>query len=461
MKFLLVAAAVAVVTAIPAAPQAVQAPTHRQVSSYYPRAVFAARRKALASKLGTGVALIASAATPREFVPFRQNNTFFYFTGIDAPNALLWINGSDGRSTLFLPDGSETSDEGPRLVPNTAAIAATGLDNVTGMKWLYLSLGTRAPDAIYTMASPEELGGGSRDSALRSASDRFNSGWDAQLPKEDAFIRQLQTQFPTIPIHDLTPYVDAMRWVKDAEEIRALREAGRIGVEGMTEAIRATRPGIVEHELADVAHYVFMRRGAQGDAYFPVVASGPNSVFTHYSDNTRVIQPNDLIVMDYAPDFHYETVDITRTWPASGEFSAEQVKYYDTVLEAHKALIAAIKPGVTIKELGTIARSIYERHGMSSRYPGGIGHFVGMSTHDQGPYDRPLVPGVVFNVEPMIGVSEKRWHFRLEDTVLVTADGHEILTPGLPWELQDLYRLRDRESSLELPATPTQGRGGR
>jgi Xaa-Pro aminopeptidase len=429
-------------------------PVHREVSSYFSHAAFAARRKALAARIGNGVALILGASTPSAFHRFRQNNTFFYLTGVEAPNAVLWINGSNGRSTLFLPDGSAMSDAGERLVPNVAAIQQTGLDNVTGMKWLYLSLASRKPDSLFVLASPEETGATSRDGALRSQADRFNSGWDAALPRETAFIKQLETRLPTVPVRDLTPIVDDMRWVKDSAEVRALREGGRIAVDAFAQAIRATRPGIYEHELADVARYVFMRRGAQGEAYFPVVASGPNSVLTHYEDNSRRIESNDLIVMDYAPDFQYETLDITRTWPASGKFNAEQVRYYNTILEAHRAIIDAIRPGVTVSDLGRIARAIYERHGMASRYPGGIGHFVGMSVHDPGPYDRPFVPGVVFNVEPMIGVPEKGWHFRLEDTILVTATGHEILTPGLPWELDDLYRLRDRGSTLDLPPLP-------
>lgn len=426
--------------------------THREVSSYFSHAAFAARRKALAAKLGNGVALIAGAPRPSAFQRFRQSNTFFYLAGVEAPGALLWINGSDGRSTLFLPDRSAMSDEGPHLVANEAAIRQTGLDNVTGMQWLYLSLASRKPDVLYVMASPEETAATSRDGAQRSEGDRFNSGWDPQLSREAAFIRALNTRFPTVPVRDLTPIVDDLRWIKDSAEIRALRDAGRIGVEGFAEAIRATRPGVVEHELADVARYVFLRRGAQDEAYFPVVASGPNSVFTHYADNTRRLEPRDLIVMDYGPDFQYETVDITRTWPASGTFDAEQTRYYATILEAHRAIIAAIRPGVTVSELRRIARAVYERHGMASRFPGGVGHFVGMSVHDPGPYDRPFVPGVVFNVEPMIGVPEKGWHFRIEDTVLVTETGHEILTPGLPWELDELYRLRDRGSSLGLPA---------
>ncbi|MEO9226573.1 MAG: Xaa-Pro peptidase family protein [Gemmatimonadaceae bacterium] len=458
---------VAVLLLVQPTRSAAQSPTslpthHREVSSYFSHEVFAARRKALAARIGNGVALVMGASTPSAYHRFRQNNTFFYLTGVEAPGAMLWINGSNGRSTLFLPEGSAMSASGPRLIPNVAAIQATGLDNVTGMEWLYLSLTSRKPDSLFVLDSPEETSATSRDGALRSQADRFNSAWDAALPRETAFIQQLKTRLPTVPIRDLTPIVDDMRWVKDSAEIRAMREGGRIAVDAFAQAIRATRRGIYEHELADVTRYVFMRRGAQGEAYFPVVASGPNSVLTHYEDNSRRIESNDLIVMDYAPDFQYETLDITRTWPASGKFNAEQVKYYNTILEAHRAIIAAVRPGVTVQDLGRIARAVYERHGMASRYPGGIGHFVGMSVHDQGPNDRPFVPGVVFNVEPMIGIPEKGWHFRLEDTILVTATGHEILTPGLPWELDDLYRLRDRGSTLELQPLPAaQPSGGR
>jgi Xaa-Pro aminopeptidase len=314
---------------------------------------------------------------------------------------------------------------------------------------------------IYTMSLPEELGAVSRDRSISTLSDRFHDPWDQRLSREQMFVQHLRQQFPMREVRDVTPIVDQLRWIKDEDEIRALRQCARIGVEGINEAIRATRPGVVEHELADVAHYVWMRRGARGDAYFPIVASATNSNYTHYNANSRTIGAGDLIVMDFAPEFQYEDTDITRTWPSSGAFNAEQTNFYNVVLEAHRAIIEAIKPGVTPKELKDLARGIYEKHGMGRYWPGGIGHFVGMSTHDPGPYDKPFVAGVVFNVEPMIDVKEKGWHFRLEDTVVVTPNGHEVLTAGSPWELADVYKLRDSGSSLDLKPNHAASGGGR
>lgn len=429
-----------------------QAAETPQVSAYFGRSVFAERRKALAAKVGDGVILILGAKEPEAFVPFRQNNTFFYFTGLEIPGAILWIDGKTGRSILFLPqlDLFDFIAAGSKRDPYAEMIAATGADNATGRKWLYTSLASRLPNqTIYTMATPEELGEVSRDGSVKALSDQFNDPWDQRPSREMQFMNRIRQWFPAVPIRDLTSAVDEMRWVKDAEEVRALRECARIGVEGMEQSIRTTRPGIYEHELADVAHYVFARRGAS-DAYFPIVASASNSLETHYNANNRKIEPNDLIVMDYAPEYEYEATDITRTWPASGAFSPEQAKYYETILEAHRAMIAAIRPGTTVKELKAIARAIYDKHGVGQYFPEGVGHFVGMSVHDQGPYDRPFVAGVVFNVEPMLSVPEKGWHFRLEDTVLVTPTGHEVLTATLPWELREIYELRDAGTTLQL-----------
>ena len=220
--------------------------------------------------------------------------------------------------------------------------------------------------------------------------------------------------------------------------------AGKIGAEGVKDAIKGTRPGMYEYEIEAAARFIYVKRGARGDAFMPIVASGPNTIVFHYNKNNRKMQDGEVVYMDYGADYDYYVSDITRTWPVGDKFTAEQEKMYRCILEARAAIIAVIKPGVVVSNLQDAAEAVYKKHGFGKefvdmgRY---VGHFVGISVHDVGEDDRPFVPGVVFNVEPLISDEKTKTHLRLEDTILVTATGHENLTADVPVELNEIYAL--------------------
>ncbi len=237
-------------------------------------------------------------------------------------------------------------------------------------------------------------------------------------------------------------------------EIELIRKSSQIGAEGVKEAIKGTRPGMYEYEIEVAARYVYAKLGARGDAFRPIVASGPNTTILHYSANYRRMMDGEIVYMDYGADYEYYTSDITRTWPVNGRFTPEQEKMYRCILEARDAIIAAMKPGVTIAQLKDVAEEAYKKHGFGKefvvlgRY---IGHPVGISVHDVEPPDRnrPLEAGVVYNVEPLLEFSEKKIHMRLEDTVLVTPTGAINMTAGVPASLDEIYALI-RQKSLSI-----------
>jgi Xaa-Pro aminopeptidase len=182
--------------------------------------------------------------------------------------------------------------------------------------------------------------------------------------------------------------------------------------------------------------------GAEHPAYPAIVGGGANGNIWHYNDSAGELKAGDLVVMDYGASFGYQTMDITRTWPVSGEFDELQAKAYRAVLEAQKAIIAAMKPGVERSATREIAQEIFERHGFGEgHYPGGAGHFVGMAVHDVGDYSRPLEVGMVIAVEPIIEIPEHNLHIRIEDTVLITEDGAENLSASVPKELEEIEAL--------------------
>ena len=163
-----------------------------------------------------------------------------------------------------------------------------------------------------------------------------------------------------------------MRRVKDAREIEYLREAARIGALGLKEAIRSTRPGMYEYQLAALAEFVFLWHGAQGYAFFPIVGSGPNSCILHYHKNRRRMLNGDIVVMDFGADYLYYQSDITRTFPVSGRFSEDQARVYGIVLEAQKAALEKVRPGATFDSIGDAAREVLGHYDYAAYLTHGI-----------------------------------------------------------------------------------------
>jgi Xaa-Pro aminopeptidase len=230
-----------------------------------------------------------------------------------------------------------------------------------------------------------------------------------------------------------------MRTIKSAREIEILRANGRISAEAIRRAILATRQNGFEYEIEAEATYWMFRNGVQGNSFPPIVGSGPNVNIWHYQANGRQYKDGDLVVMDYGGALDYLGVDITRTWPVSGQFTPDQLKAYQCALEAQKAIIAAMTVGATRAQTRAIGEAIYKEHG----FEGGssAGHYVGMSVHDVGDGSLPFQPGMVIAVEPIIEDASKQLHVRIEDTVLITEKGPEILTPGVPKEIDDVLAL--------------------
>ena len=259
-----------------------------------------------------------------------------------------------------------------------------------------------------------------------------------------------------------------------------MRRAAEISCEAHVAAMRAVAPGKNEAELDAVLEYTFRRRGATGSAYTSIVAGGANACILHYVENDRPLRDGDLVLVDAGSEWDFYASDVTRTFPVNGRFSTEQRALYELVLAAQKAAIALVRPGANAVEvheravavlveglidLGLLAGTPAEivEKGLYRRfYMHRTGHWLGLDVHDCGAYHvggkpRPFVPGMVQTVEPGLYVSpddetvEPRWRgigIRIEDDLLVTADGHEVLTAGIPKEADELEALC-REKRLE------------
>ncbi|HET9984032.1 MAG TPA: aminopeptidase P family protein [Longimicrobiales bacterium] len=410
----------------------------------------AARREALMAAVGSGVVLVRSADErnlegdyPQDS-DFRQDNDFFYLTGIESAGAALVLvarEDAPDEAILYLPARSPAQEQwtGETLGPDDAA-ALTGIRDVRPTERFGDDVARLRADA----ASPLKKGGLVLGGAVPT-------GCLAREPERrcgDAFVGPaLAAAGPAV--RPLAPYTAMQRLVKDADELGRLRRAIDITAEAQQEAMKSAAPGMYEYEIEALIEYTFRRRGAERVGFPSIVGSGPNSTVLHYDKNRRQTRPGDLVVMDVGAEFGYYTADVTRTIPVSGRFTPRQRAVYELVLAAQQAAIDAVRPGITVQALDEIARRYIRDHssGLCGESPcdryfiHGLSHWLGMDVHDVGAYDRPLAPGMVLTVEPGVYLPREGLGVRIEDDVLVTAEGGEVLSAGAPRSVADVERL--------------------
>lgn len=454
--------------------------------------VYAARRERLLSRTHGAAVVIAGRylINPGDELT-KQDPDFWYLTGVESPYAILVVTASrDGRAvaTLFLPaplqfaGGQFPMDEPAfrsapwnrprqRLAPGDAARRATGVD------------------ATYPLADFAErvrsLLGDSPVVYTPEGETLFApAGLAAPADMRRQFRTALQPLVPRAELRDLSPLVEALRLIKDRHEIEALRQAAVISGRGMIEGMRATRAGMNDRELAGLMEYVWKREGSTRSAFPPIVASGEHAMtfFTllreQYNAVDRVMKDGDLVFVDYgAAEFRTYTTDLCRTWPVSGKFSPLQRRYYDIVLEAQEAAIAAIRPDVLMLDVIKAAARVFERHGLERyediaimgadrvwgimpspthylardagivRYNSfgrgvrDLGHHIGLEVQDSRDYSMPLAPGMVVTIEPKLYIPELNVAIMIEDMILVTESGHENLSAALPKRAREIEQV--------------------
>jgi len=413
----------------------------------FDKAEFAARRAKVFEKIGDSIAIVFANAEHPYAVKYREAPDFYYLTGIEEPGAVLILFGKDKVAVIAAAKKPEwkVRSEGPGLRDIADAAKMYGIDRVSQLENIYgsFNFGAMAVKKLYVPLTPPDQLEYGRGEVMGLDAEEMKLPF-SRVSRVKNFVAGLHNLQPQLELANINPILDDLRWVKSTYEIKRMRMAGKIGAEGVKDAIKGTRPGMYEYEIEAAARFIYVKRGARGDAFMPIVASGPNTIVFHYNKNNRKMQDGEVVYIDYGADYDYYVSDITRTWPVGDKFTAEQEKMYRCILEARAAIIAVIKPGVVVSNLQDAAEAVYKKRGFGKefvdmgRY---VGHFVGISVHDVGEDDRPFVPGVVFNVEPLISDEKTKTHLRLEDTILVTATGHENLTADVPVELNEIYAL--------------------
>ncbi len=395
----------------------------------------AARRTALARRLGPGVVVIPAAHErdiERDYLQdndFRQHNTFFYFTQLETKAAwlLMVVRGVDSVETvLFLPPRNPARERwtGLAIGPDSTAVRLSGIATVLPTD----SLERRLQRAVFTSPGPVYV---PLDVTTRDET------------------RVLDVVFRGRDVRNLRPVADSMRLLKDADETARLQRAVDISIAGHLAAMRAARPGMYEYELEAALEAEFRRQGGDRVGYPSIVGSGPNSTTLHYDVSRRQTRDGELVVIDAAAEWGQYTADITRTFPVNGTFTSRQKAIYDLVLATQQAAFDSIRVGTsTIADLGRISRAYMREHSGSlcgertcdAYYIHSLGHWIGMDVHDVGDYSTPLQPGMTFTLEPGIYLPDEALGVRIEDCVLITADGPVWMSKGAPRTTAEIER---------------------
>jgi Xaa-Pro aminopeptidase len=436
----------------------------------FPPEEFAARRAKVVERIGDGVAVIQGATERPGEQPFRQNNQFFYLTGIVEPRAIALIDGRTKKTTVFLQPLNERREQrmfGPGLHPGPGAARAAGVDAVVARDEFAAAFAAIDSRAVYVPFRPEVLGEASSGDAVALARATKSDPWDGRESREEAFIAKLKAAAPRSDIRDLDPIVDTLRSIKSPREIAVIREATDITDEAIVAAMKAAKPGLYEYQLQAEAERVFKLHGAYGGSYFALIATGTNTLYSHYHRNTTKLADGDLVQFDYAPDFKYYQSDVTRVFPANGRFTQRQREFYTIYLKLYQALMTSIRVHAPARDvikdaaakmdgiLGAFRFTDARIKAAAETFVDGyrrstatsLGHSVGMEVHDVRPAGPTLEPGMIFTIEPAMIIPEEHVGIRLEDMLLITETGCENLSAAAPIEIADIERAMNRGTS--------------
>jgi len=423
-------------------------------------AEYAARRARLMETIPDGIAIIPGATTNIAGNRFFQSNDFFYFTGVEAPNAWLVVNGVSRESTLFLTlEEHDARGEGipPELVSSPEE--HTGIEQARPVEEMssFLADLARQVGVFYLSHRPEELPGMNTNEVFRALQGVMTENpLDGRLTRELQLVERLEERYPRVEIRDCFRTIQVLRKVKSPAEVALVREASRIGVQAHLEFLRSTEVGMPERALAAQFEFVSKREGAQGLAYETIIMSGEHHPWGHYHQYDRTLEDGDFIILDAGPDYAYYNADISTSFPANGRFTPEQRELYEMGLGIRQVCLDNYRPGTTFSAVGERVGAWLLENGFDAsedRFRGLIrwgcyNHPIGMATHDvmasmTGP-DEPLEPGFVFACDINIPENETMG-IRIEDTVVITEYGYENLSTGLPRTVEEIeaFMLED------------------
>ncbi len=377
-----------------------------------------------------------------EYYPFSVYRNFYYLTGCEEPEAVYLAYRFEGktREALFIRRTDEKAEvyEGRRLRPEEA-----------GEKYGIVQVG-------YLDEMDEAVCGIMGRAKINTLWLDLEEKRMEEQDEERQFAAKMQRNYPFLNVCNSCSVLAEMRKIKDEEEIEEHRRACAVTVSAVNYMARNIRPGMTESQMEAYFDFIVKTRGC-GHAFATVAAAGKNACILHYEANTDVAEDGDLVLFDLGARSGYYCADVSRTFPVNGKFTERQRRLYEIVLKGLQAAIEAAYPGQIKDDLQKISRQVMAREfvriGMIRReeeidryYLHGSGHFIGLYTHDVGesPKNR-LEENMVFTLEPGLYFPEEGIGIRIEDTLLVTENGCEVLTAGIPKTVEEIEALMEAE----------------
>jgi Xaa-Pro aminopeptidase len=417
--------------------------------------LFINNRKKFSAKLATNTIAIFNAndvmpTNADGTMPFRQNNDLFWLSGVDQEESVLVIfpdhTDESQREILFLKETNEHIAiwEGAKLTKE-GALKTAGIKTVY---WLNELEGKIAEligkcNGIYL----------NKNIHSRSAS--------AVETRDDRFRKMIADKFSETTIHEVAPIMHELRAIKSNFEIKLMQNACDITEKGLRRILPFIKPGVTEYEIEAELMHEFLKNRSSGFAYQPIIGSGVDSCVLHYIDNNKACKDGDILLMDFGAEYANYASDLTRTIPVNGKFTNRQKAVYNSVLLVMKEATNMLRPGTIFKEynaeigrimeLELIKLGLLDKHDVQKQdaksplfkqyFMHGTSHYLGLDVHDVGDFDWPMKEGMVFTCEPGIYILEEKLGIRLENDILITANGPDDLMKHIPIEAEEIEHL--------------------
>lgn len=379
-----------------------------------------------------------------EKYPFSPDRNFYYAAGIERENCILFLakTRTEVTQTLFIPrdNGAMAKWVGANLTPDEAR-AISGIDEIAFL------------DEFEDVFSAYLF----KNSIKKIWLDLEKREWDNSYSPALLFAEKLRRNAPQAIIGDLYPVFSELRLIKEDWELERMRKAmeiTRLGIEAM---LRAAKPGSYEYEMEAAFDYTLKKNGVKDKAFQTIAAGGKRGTILHYMQNDQPVADGELLLVDAGAQWEWYNGDISRTFPVNGKFSERQKLVYNIVLEGQRRVIEAIRPGTPFSRLNELLKEYYleelrkiglaqEAADVAKYYYHGVSHYLGAETHDIGRYiERKLQPGMVLTVEPGLYIEEWGIGIRIEDDILVTADGCEVMTAAMIKTVEEIEAFMAKE----------------
>jgi len=416
---------------------------------------FQERRKALIEQvkhehgISQGVIMLAAAYAPVRHGRFRQESTFYYFTGVQEPAcvALIWLT---GETHIYVPQypehRSKWTIEDITAESSPSAYKVDGV-HAAGVRQSGIEVSPLHDASAYSHVIEALRGVQAHGDPICACVPHNQYAHVVQ----QSFVRKVQQELPdTATWYNIAPCVGRLRPKKSRDEVARIHHAASVTTMAHEAAACAIEAGKPEQYIQAAAEYIFTECGAE-PAFPSVVASGSNSTILHYHQNNAQMDDGDLVVVDIGAYIDQYAADVTRTYPVNGTFSKEQAKVYEAVRDTQAYIAEIVGPGYYIYNAEKPEASLYHcaqerlrKHGYKEYFVHNIGHFLGLDVHDVGDINEPLAQGDVITIEPGVYDPDTGIGVRIEDDYWIVNDGSVCLTEGLPSQQDEIERLASR-----------------